>query len=79
MTTTAVQKAIDFGQKYRLNGDALNDLVEVLLTHERDVYAAVIAKVHSMPCERSNFSGDEVVKFAHVIELIHNLTVGGKV
>ncbi len=79
MTTTAVQKAIDFGQKYRLNGDALNDLVEVLLTHERDICGAAIDKVQSIPCERSNFSGDEVVKSAHVIELIHNLTVGDKV
>ncbi len=79
MTTTAEQKTIDFGQKYNLGSVALIDLLKVLLTHERDICGAAIDKVQSMPCERSSTNLDEVVKSAHVIELIHNLTVGDKV
>ncbi len=88
MTTTAVQKAIDFGQKYRLNGDALNDLVEVLQAHERDTrYTAIdiIQSEETFLIEISESTFEERYVWVDGVCLddltrnIHNLTVGDKV
>ncbi len=79
MQTSAKTKAKElFKTKYAADL-TVEDITKVLLEHERDTRYAAIDKVQSMPCEKSSTNLDEVVKSAHVIELIHNLNVGDKV